>query len=201
MRQILNKPWVVLGLCGVALLIVYLNMDAIAVDPATSKRRAQDSSARSSVNGTVNTSSATTMEIDVAQMDWPETLARDPFAPVTNQDSHMQSAANIGKRQGLDISPLTERRAPMPQLQLTAVMLKPEPKLAMINRELMAEGDCVDDLCVTQIASDGVWFEGPSGPHHLVFGRDDSVRPTLNQQGEEDARRSAVRARSVNRDT
>ncbi|WP_454064239.1 hypothetical protein [Candidatus Nitrospira salsa] len=199
MRQILNNPWVVIGLCGVAMLIVYLNTDAIG--PATPVSAPQGRAEKDPVNPTVDSSSMKTVAIDVAQLDWPESLSRDPFAPMTNQDGHIQSADNVTVQQGIDSGSLAERRVALPSLHLTAVTLKPEPKLAMINRKLVAEGECLEDLCVTQITSDGVWLNGPSGPHHLVFDSYDPATSLTDRQRDGTGRRPLGQTRSVRRDT
>jgi len=199
MREMLNKPWVVIGLCGFALLIVYLNADFI--DPMTSARGPQGPTEKGLVNATIDSSSIQTAALDVTQLDWPESLGRDPFAPMTNADGQMQNSANFTDSQNLDAGSRADRPVALPPLQLTAVTLNPEPRLAMINRKLVAEGECVEDLCVTQITSDGVWLDGPSGPHHLVFDSYDPVTSLTNERSDEDVRRSTGQRRSVRRDT
>ncbi|GJL64227.1 MAG: hypothetical protein NPIRA04_28810 [Nitrospirales bacterium] len=181
------------------MLIVYLNTEAIA--PMTPVPGPQGSREKSSVNSTVGSPSSKVVTIDMAQLDWPESLARDPFATMTNQDGHMQSADDFTAQQGAGVDSLGERSVALPPLQLTAVTLNPEPRLAMINRKLVTVGECVEDLCVTKITSDGVWLDGPSGPYHLVFDSYEQASSMTDQQIDGSVRRPGGQARSVRRDT
>ncbi|WP_447969404.1 hypothetical protein [Nitrospira sp. M1] len=181
MRQIFNNPWVVIGLCGVAMLILYFNTELS--DNTIPSSVPGKSATRRPVNSTVDSTLSKPVSIDVTQLDWPQTLVRDPFAPVTHhtQVQHADGERDGGAERG---SVLNRGGSPPPPLLLTAVTLKPEPKLAMINRKLVAEGDDIEGLLVTRIASDGVWLDGPSGSHHLVFDRQERTRSLTNQQRE-----------------
>lgn len=164
------------------MLILYFNMDVGENAPLGQTPSHQVKSR--SLNTTGESSPMQHAAIDVTQLDWPRTLARDPFAPMTHHTQIRNADDATGREGGPERGVLSHRTgSPAPPLQLTAVTLKPEPKLAMINRRLVVEGDDVEGLEVTHIASDGVWLDGPLGSHHLVFDSQEETRsPTIPQR-------------------
>ena len=174
MRQLLNNPWVVLGLCSGAVVILYFSADEIAVQQVVPQLIGSQEGSGVPAEPLLPVEKT---KIDLAQLDWPTTLTRDPFAPL----SHVTNAELVRGEDGPQYSHLeTSSNNVIPSLRLTAVAMEPEPKVAMINRKLVAEGDRIEGLRVARIESDGVWLNGPSGsPHHLVFeersGKTDTV--------------------------
>ncbi len=163
MRKLLNNPWVVLGLCSVALVIVYFSADTIAIQPATPQSVHSGDHSLISQLDSVPIESAT---IDSTSLGWPTTVLRDPFAPFSLRRADAQPFNGERGQSMADDDPVIDQ---LPPLQLTAVALNPVPKIAMINRKVVAEGDHIEGLRVTRIESDGVWINGPEGPHHLEF--------------------------------
>ncbi len=192
MRQHLNNPWVVLGLCVGAVVIFYLNSDENVV------QRSIPNGVRSL--GLPKTSGLGLPEkdsrmIDFTKLDWPTDLKRDPFAPASHPAGRAQEIRSLNGEEADDLEIFPDA---LPPLQLTAVALEPKPKVAMINRKLVAEGDRIEGLRVARIESDGVWLKGPSGPHHLLFAgspNEDSpvpkqtkILPRTPRTGDEDIR-------------
>ncbi len=159
MRKLLNNPWVVLGLCSVAVLILYFSADEIDVQPLSAPSARAP---RPLLVPKVDLASVEHVTIDLTKLDWPATISRDPFRPL----SHGRSDASLFEdNDGETISDMVQ----LPVLQLSAVALKPAPKVAMINRKIVVEGDAIEGLRVTRIESDGVWLKGPAGPHRIGF--------------------------------
>ena len=192
MRRYLNNPWVVLGLCGVAIMILYLNADDVDVQQVIPQ---QILSGGQSLVPEVDPLPIEKTTIDLTQLDWPTSLKRDPFASISHRAADTQETEGKDGQQisGLDTSPDSA-----PSLRLTAVVLDPEPKVAMINRKLVAEGDRIEGLQVARIESTGVWLNGPSGSQHLGFGATSGNSPTV-ERPEEVSPRDPERANAVKR--
>ena len=192
MRQLLNNPWVVLGLCTVAVVILYFSADEIDVQQVIPQAVRAAESAQLSKVEVVPIETAT---IDLDQVDWPRTLTRDPFAPTSHRAESFQQGGEE------DEEPISDRETSIDVsslLRLTAVALQPEPKVAMINRKLVTEGDRIEGLRIARIESDGVWLNGPSGPHHLGFDTD-SVMSRTDERQEEVLMRQPQKTNEVER--
>ncbi len=159
MRKLLNNPWVVLGLCSVAVVILYFSADEIEVQPLSAPSARAP---RPLLVPKVDLASVEHVTIDLAKLDWPTTIIRDPFAPATQSHG---GVLPLDRNDGLPILDMVQP----PPLQLRAVAMKPAPKVAMINRQIVSEGDEIEGLRVTRIESDGVWLKGPAGSHHIGF--------------------------------
>ncbi len=194
MRQHFNNPWVVLGLCAVALLIMYMNAGDGTVTNVVPR---QAISKVLPLTTTVDSPAMETVTMDVAQLDWPTAFQRDPFAPISSRVVSTQQGEDQDDTQNSGLRPLTDLPS---SLLLTAVTLKPEPKMAMINRTLVAEGERIEGRRVTRIESDGVWLNGPSGPQHLVFSGKSRTSQIVERRAEVSTRPSQrSRARNESR--
>ena len=125
------------------------------------------------------------------KLGWTATVERDPFLPAAEQVKNSDGTLVQGNRQVADLVP----PQPVPVLRLSAVALEPEPKVAMINRKLVAEGDRVEGMRVARIEANGVWLHGPSGPHHVGF--EDPTKTTTRQQRRQDSERKIIRSQRV----
>ena len=168
MRQVLNNPWVVFALCVVAVGILYLNAGEVSVNPAPISKAIPLPSTQSPK---VQKLEMTDSPIALVSLAWPESFARDPFAPAAPPRSKGQSEFGESANQESDSGTLTDRIVgPLPSLQLSAITLEPRPKRAVINRTIVEEGELIEGLRVSRIEPDGVWVKGPLGPHRVGFG-------------------------------
>ena len=163
MRQHLNNPWVVLGLCVVAVVIFFLNMEEEVVRQALPSRVLPLGTTQVLGIKPLNHEDSI---VDKAELGWTTAIERDPFAPMKVGDKNSGKGDGQESRQYVEL-PVSQTALPV--LELSAVALEPEPRVAMINRKLVEEGDRVEGLRVAKIEADGVWLHGPSGRHRVGF--------------------------------
>lgn len=192
MRQHLNNPWVVLGLCVIAVLVMYLNGEDLTGSSVTRAPLTPKPLPVAPLTPLAKATSeplATASPSEELQMDWPNTVNRDPFAPVVSakyvSDRRAiegdESSGDFGLPDGVEVQP--------PVFELSAVSLDPKPNKAMVNRKIVEEGDRIEGFRVSRIESDGVWFKGPTGPYHLTFHVDENKRSVAENREEPVVRR------------
>jgi hypothetical protein len=62
-------------------------------------------------------------------------------------------------------------------LKLEGIWRQTGSRLAVINRQIVREGDSMSHFIIEQIDADAVWVRGPSGPERLRFSNDPVLRP------------------------
>ena len=195
MKNLLNNPWVVGALCVIALITVYFRLfSSNSRPPLPEPEKVADlpSSAVQSPAapvpfsvGNANTPSPT--ETPAAQpitVGWAETLARDPFQAIRQLKSlggqDVEEGKNVPREEG------KERQSPPSEIRLHAVFLDGPNRVAMINRELVKEGERINGYIVRRIQRDGVQLVGQEETRWLDF----SVSPPKVKSGKNNESRT-----------
>ena len=199
MRQAFNNPWVVLALSVFAVIILYLNAEEVSMNPSPTSKANPVPSAQSPKVQKLEVSDS---PIALIGLTWPETVTRDPFAPVAATRSKGQGEVGESTNRGSESGTLTDRVVgPLPSLQLSAITLEPNPKLAVINRTIVEEGELIEGLQVSKIEADGVWLNGPSGSHHVGFEANKGKHPSNSKRDKSSSNPSNKEDRESMRDT
>lgn len=175
MRKLMNNPLFVGGLSVVALLFVFvqvvLPLWGQSADAGPEFEPAAPSSLIPELTQTEQVQTVMTSEGEQAgtrlikeMVGWGETYPRDPF----------QVASWTGSQEDRRTQQSREPSLPKPDtdlddLQLQAVSMEGETRVAVINREIVREGDHVEAFSVLRIQADGVWMQGPRGEERLEF--------------------------------
>ena len=184
MRKALNNPLVVGILCVVALACVYWRMsapptyltevDAGVVEedpiinaepdppPHVSSRPPQLSPAPA-IPANASNPSALSSKAILAQ--WKEVFSRDPFTFVAGAMGNGADTDGPGESRTPATS-LPSRKA----IQLQAVSVDGPRRFAVINHQVVAEGEKFDGFQVVRIHADGVVFTDQLGEHQVGFG-------------------------------
>ncbi len=183
MKKVLNNPWVVGGLGLTALGAVYSNVIApdmetlirpprAPVPPAEGARPSAGPVAGLPLPG-VGGSVQQPLRAQIDQMGWPDQIRRDPFKlvslaiPSEETDDDFDGNDEKGDEDFLSSAQEPNRRGPA--LELQAVALGEEGKIAVINRIMVQEGEKIGEYLVVHIRSDAVALEGPEGLEWLEF--------------------------------
>jgi hypothetical protein len=181
MKQLLNNPWVVGALCVVALITVYVRLFDSKPTPELPE---PENVAQVSPTPSVPPASPTPISVEPAMavssqdspptrsiaVGWPEEHRRDPFQPfrtlglLGNQDPEQDIGANTNIRNN------EVARATPGVISLHAVFVDGPNRVAMINRELVKEGEQIHGYVVDRIQRDGVRLVGKDKPRWLEFG-------------------------------
>ena len=95
MRQYLNNPWVVLGLCVVAVALFYFNTEEEVIRQALPSRALPLASSPLAEFKSLSHERSIT---DTTEFGWTTTFERDPFAPMTAQSKNPEKTADQEKR-------------------------------------------------------------------------------------------------------
>ena len=183
MRKALNNPWVVGSLSLAALGAVYSNvmvpdMETLIrpprapVPPAEGARPSAGPVAGLPLPG-VGGSVQQPLKAQIDQMGWPDQIRRDPFKlvslaiPSEETDDDFDGNDEKGDEDFLSSAQEPNRRGPA--LELQAVALGEEGKIAVINRIMVQEGEKIGEYLVVHIRSDVVVLKGPEGIQWLEF--------------------------------
>lgn len=185
MKNLLNNPWVVGGLCVLAIITVYFRLFdsktrpepaiAVAQTPIVSNVAPEPSPVPSSqVNIAKAVDSSDLSPAPIIDVGWPEKFVRDPFQSV--------SAIRFRRGQDREGDDQTEQEEelddPESDLRLHAVFLEGPTKLAMINRRLVKEGEQVHGYVVARIEREQVRLKGKEDLHVLEFSGSPTTQPS-----------------------
>lgn len=156
MRTVLNNPWVVGGLCVLAVLIVSDRwLDSTAESPAP---RAVPKSTPVSLSPA---SATPAIEREPKAFEWPSVPARDPFQPpsaVSGMTTDRAEREKLGAKNGDRGSFL-----------LQAILTQGSTRVAMIDRQFVEEGETIAGYRVARIQEKGVLLQGPHDRRWLRF--------------------------------
>ena len=161
-RRALKSPFVVIGLCLMAGIAVYHNVIQSTSDFSLPISVA---SAPSSTDR-VPTPIPSLVGHDEEATLWITNPTRDPFAPISlakwsktsSQESSISSAL-----------PLPPRRARLSQLTLKAIAIEAQHRSAVINRQVVVEGETIDGYEVVSIQLKGVLLTRHGKKTFLTF--------------------------------
>ncbi len=174
MKQLLNNPWVVGTLCVLALITVYFRLfdSKTKVEPPVNTVQAQATSNVAAVllsPSSLQTAEAApspdllqTQSIDVG---WPKELGRDPFQPI--QTIKLLGDQEFERNEEEDND--TGRQATKGVMRLHAVFLDGPTRIAMINRQLVKEGEQFEGYVVDQIQRERVRLKSEEDIRVLEF--------------------------------
>ena len=171
MRKILNNPLAVAGLCLIAGVILYLNGVEPSFEPATGTPVTPKKNHVLSPTDTSSQENVGSIELD--KVGWTEAIVRDPFGP---NPTLGEARAIKAKVQG-GARPTTSRPQARKDvrlfrsLKLNAISVKPDSRMAVINRSIVKEKDRIKGFRIERIEPDGVTLNGPSGSYRLTFNR------------------------------
>ena len=172
MKNLLNNPWVVGALCVVALVTVYFRLFDHQSSPEPPSTVAQVAPIAPVVAAPIaslpteeTAHSSATPGASLLDVGWPEKFGRDPFQPMR--------LVGLLKGQELEREGSDENEAESPTVQRTlrlhAIFFDGPTRMAMINRELVKEGQPINEYVVDRIQWNGVWLTGGEAPQWLGF--------------------------------
>lgn len=174
MKNFLNNPWVVGALCIVALITVYFRLFDKTSQPEPPIPVAQVAPIAPVVAESVPVVALSTEEtaplpaapgalpLDVG---WPEKFWRDPFQPMRLVELLKGQELERDDHEENEV----ERRPTQRGLRLYAIFFEGSTRMAMINRELVKEGQPINEYVVDRIQQNGVWLTGGEEPRWLEF--------------------------------
>ena len=174
MRNLLNNPWVVGALCMVALIAVYVRLFDSKPDPEPPVKTVQAQPILSPsppppqapLLPTEAASSADLPQDLPIEVGWPKELKRDPFQPLRTARLMGEQEWEQDLAQNHDEGGSAEEQA----MRLHAVFLDGPTRIAMINRQLVKEGDRVDGYVVERIQRERVRLKSEEDVRVLEFG-------------------------------
>jgi hypothetical protein len=182
MRQALNNPIVVGILCLVAVVVVYWRVSAPSA--YSTEVEAEEMVADPIINAVPappppvtpppptpapvlveNTSSPPPFSSKEIIAQWEAEFSRDPFKRV--------ASAIVGPR---ETSPTGETNrsadslSPRKVFQLQAISIEGRRRFAVINHQVVTEGETLEGSRLVKIHADGVVFSDEQGEHQVEFG-------------------------------
>ena len=162
-RRALKSPLVMVGLCLIAGIAVYHNVIKSTMDSSLPISVASRPSPSEPMSTTSVPHLAGHEEIATQWIDHPK---RDPFAPVSVakwlSPSSSQSSTSIPLSQGPD-------ETSMRKLTLKAIAIEADHRSAVINRQVVYEGEVIEGYQIVSIQLKGVWLTRHGKKQFLTF--------------------------------
>jgi hypothetical protein len=162
-RRALKSPIVMVGLCILAGIVVYHNVIESAMDSTLSVSVASTRAPAAPASIPVAPS---LMAHDEVATQWIDKPPRDPFAPVSST-----KWSNPSSQQSTLSASVTPRpQAPSPnRLMLKAVAIEAQQRSAVINRQVVHEGEMIEGYQVVSIQLKGVLVQRHGKKEFLTF--------------------------------
>lgn len=165
-RHALNNPLVIGVLCIMAGAVLYYNVMESTVD---STRPFPVASTPSPAEPTQAILAPSLVVHDDVATRWIENPKRDPFAP----ESVAKWSNSSSKQSSTSASPTHRPHAQSPNiLTLKAVAIEAQHRSAVINRQVVYEGEMIEGYQVVSIELQGVWLRRYGMKHLLAFTTD-----------------------------
>lgn len=182
MRNLLNNPKVVGALCVLAIIMVYFRLfdSKPKYEPPEAPIQAQTQPSEPEPSPSVpevQTAEAAPIPEQAAQpiaVGWPEKLARDPFLR-HGQDSQTEPLDLEDDEIKVEDE---DQDATHRALRLHAVFLDGPNKVAMINRQLVKEGEQIEGYVVQHIQQERVQLKNDEDTLVLEFGASTQDQPS-----------------------
>ncbi len=166
-RRALKNPLVTVGLCLVAGISVYQNI--IQSPPDTARPDFLDPVSLQTESAVAYSKPSISQEHDDPIALWIEHPKRDPFAPqALPQRSNQTEEASTPS---LPMIQMSAPRSPI-KLELKAVAIEAQQRSAVINRQVVYEGEMIEDYQVVSIQLKGVWVQRQGKKEWLTFAPD-----------------------------
>ena len=176
MKNLLNNPWVVGTLCILALITVYFRLfdSKTKREPPVNTVQAQATPnvpAVPSSPSSLQTAEAAPLPDplpappSIMDVGWPKELGRDPFQPI--RTIKLLGDQELGRDDEEENE--TGRRATKGVMRLHAVFLDGPTRIAMINRQLVKEGEQFEGYVVDQIQRERVRLKSEEDIRVLEF--------------------------------
>lgn len=155
-----------LGLCLMAGIVVYMNVFQPTMSSSVTPALARNAP---SMNNLV-TATPSQQAHDEEGMRWIDKPDRDPFAPVLVAKP-MTERPEPSSTPSTKSRPTTQvaREHTPPTLILKAVALEATQRSAVINRQVVYEGEMIEGYQVVSIQLKGVWLERHGKKEFLTF--------------------------------
>lgn len=162
-RRALNNPIVMLSLCLLAGMAVYHNIMESTSDPTLTFSRTSASDAEATPSTSFAWAPTTH---DEAATQWNTHPTRDPFAPMTvAQESRPALGHSTSSQPFISTPPVSTPNS----LTLKAVAIEAKQRSAVINRQVVYEGEMIDGYDVVSIQLKGVWLARHGKKEFLTF--------------------------------
>ena len=174
MKKLLNNPWVVGTLCVLALITVYFRLfdSKTKVESPVNTVQAQatpDVPAVLSSPSSLQTAEAAPLpdpsQDSLIEVGWSKVLGRDPFQPIRTIKLLGDQELEWDEEEDND----TDRPATERVMNLHAVFLDGPTRIAMINRQLVKEGEQFEGYVVDQIQRERVRLKSEEDIRVLEF--------------------------------
>lgn len=163
-RRALNNPIIIVGLCIAAGMAVYYNIIESTMNTTLPVSVA---SIPSPLALTPTTSAFSQVGHEEIATQWIAHPTRDPFAPVSASKGSNQSPSQSSISIALPQRP--DNTSPS-KLTLKAVAIEKEHRSAVINRQVVYEGEIIDGYQIVSIQLKGVWLRRHGTKQFLTFG-------------------------------
>ncbi len=162
-RRALNNPIVMLGLCLLAGAAVYSNIMETTSDSTVAFSRNAASDAAVTRSSSSSPAPATHEE---AGTHWTTHPKRDPFAPMPVAHKSQPSLKDSTSSQPfVSRSPVSRPN----NLTLKAIAIEAQQRSAVINRQVVYEGEMIEGYHVVSIQLKGVWLARHGKKEFLTF--------------------------------
>ncbi len=162
-RRTLKNPLVMVGLCILAGMAVYHNVIESTMESSLPTSVASILSPTASVP---TTSTASLVGHDELGTVWIDNPKRDPFAPLSGDKVSNQSSPQPSTSATL---PLKSHESSPGSLTLKAIALEANNRSAVINRQVVYEGEMVEGYQVVSIQLKGVLLTRHGKKRFLTF--------------------------------
>jgi len=158
-RRALKNPIVMVSLCLLAGIAMYDNIIKPALESSLPESVA---SLLSPTAPTPIPSTSSLVEHDEIATQWIDHPARDPFGPITvGKKSNSSSKQSMGSAMRHESS--------VKKLILKAIAIETQQRSAVINRQVVYEGEMIEGYQVVSIQLKGVWLKRHGKKELLTF--------------------------------
>lgn len=163
-RRALRNPFVMMGLCILAGLAMYHNVMESPLNSALP--HSIDLALQPSESTPTVTPSSSSVVNDEERSRWIKRPKRDPFTPTSIAKS---STPTPGQREVSRLPSQKPNPASLKKLVLKAVAIESQQRSAVINRQIVYEGEMIEGYQVVSIQLKGVWLSRHGKKKFLTF--------------------------------
>ena len=162
-RRALKNPIVVLGLCLIAGISVY---DKVIETTLNSSLPDSVASLLAPTAGAPTTSIHPQVGHDEVATQWVALPQRDPFSPITFANTSIPKLEHP-----LPSTPSISHDSSSKKLILKAIAIETQQRSAVINRQVVYEGEMIEGYQVVSIELQGVWLQRHGKKKLLTFAK------------------------------
>ncbi len=165
-RKTLKNPVVMVGLCLLAGIAIYSNLQEVF--DATMVTTTQTTKPGALPSSSATQPYTTPSSLHLEELTWVDHPDRDPFASKDHARKNPASR-NSHRSETLPISAANSPTQIQPRFILKAVAIEDQNRSAVINRNIVYEGETIEGYKVLTIQPKGVWLGHNGKKQFLTF--------------------------------